>query len=102
MKKNMLIGIGAIAVMLGISGCTYNDIYCNTQTFHVYEARREVPYVFRHPRYPETNHLKPFPRHQHNCKVINESCSKICEREIQRKINEINNKNRCSCPACRK
>jgi len=103
-----IIGIGAVIIMAGISGCTYNDIYCNTQTYHVYEGRREVPYVFRHPRYPETHHLKPFPRHQHKCKVVDESCSRICEqatkktaRETKRVMNH-NGKMRDACPCCGK
>lgn len=105
MVKKVIIGIGAISIMAGISGCTYNDIYCNTQTYHVYEGRREVPYVFRHPHYPETHHLRPFPRHRHKCKVIDESCSDICKREVEKKTKRIMNHNgkmRDACPKCGK
>ena len=109
MKKKMLIGMGAVVLMLGGSGCTYNDVYYNSQTYNVYEGKREieVPYVYRHPRYPETHHLKPFPKHRHKCKVIDESCSRICEqqrktaRETKRVMNH-NGKMRDACPICGK
>lgn len=106
MKKKMLIGVGAGAILFGLCGCTYNDVYSNTQTYHVYEGRREVPYVFRHPRYPETHHLRPFPRHRHKCQVIDASCSRICEEQVRKSAKETkrimnhNGKMRDACPNC--
>lgn len=75
MKKICLIGIGAL--MLGTVGCTYNDVYYNSQTTHYHPERKPIPIMFRHEGYPQTYHL---PRAAdcmtHRRIPIDDSCSR--------------------------
>ena len=65
MKKFVLIGFVG-AVMFGLTGCTYTNVYAPTEVVRVIPRPQPIPIMFRHEGYPETYHLPspPPPRHR--------------------------------------
>lgn len=85
MKKKTLFGLVVLTGVFAFTGCTYNDVYYNSETVNYHPPRREIPIVFAHKEFPGTHHLQRRRRFE----PIDCSCSERRRREACRNVNDV-------------
>lgn len=99
MKKKIFIGFAAAVAMIGLAGCTYNDVYYNSQTqnTHIHPKREPLPIMFAHPGYsqtycnpPASAYMVPVPRRPHIAPIDASRCAPLPPPKVNPHI----------CPTC--